>query len=499
MASVFKRKRRVKLPSGKTATRQSAKWHVKYIDAEGIEQRVPGFKDKAATQQLAAKLEREAEMAKAGVVDRYKGHRKRPLAEHLEDFRQSLLAKGNTVKHADQSAYRVKQIIGGCRFAFWSDIQPSKVQRYLAELRNGQECMSAQTSNYYLKSIKQFTKWMVQDGRASESLLEHLRTVNTHTDIRRERRALEPDEIRHLLETTAASPERFGMSGCQRAMLYRLAVETGLRASELRSLTVSSFDLDRCTVTVKAAYSKHRRQDELPLRADTAAALKELFVGNLPSSQAFNIPGKPAKMLKTDLAEAGIDYVDGSGRVFDFHALRGQCASLLASTGVHPRVAQSIMRHCDINLTMSRYTHVLSGQESEAVAGLPDLSAPSRDAQKALATGTDGKAVDTGEGSSEELTPKLTPAAYSGCNRLAAVDNERRNVKESITDDNCLDDGNLDSNRDDLSSVVIGEKETRPGGLEPPTFGFEVRDSIQLSYGRKSLSWLGLYHTLPSL
>ena len=55
------------------------------------------------------------------------------------------------------------------------------------------------------------------------------------------------------------------------------------------------------------------------------------------------------------------------GLYFDFHALRHQAGTLLAASGVHPKVAQSIMRHSDINLTMSLYTHTLHGQESQAV------------------------------------------------------------------------------------------------------------------------------------
>ena len=35
----------------------------------------------------------------------------------------------------------------------------------------------------------------------------------------------------------------------------------------------------------------------------------------------------------------------------------------------------------------------------------------------------------------------------------------------------------------------------RPEGIEPPTFGFEVRRSIQLSYGRKELPNAGVEST----
>ena len=44
------------------------------------------------------------------------------------------------------------------------------------------------------------------------------------------------------------------------------------------------------------------------------------------------------------------------------------------------------MQHSDINLTMSRYTHILEGQEAEALAALPDLGVGV--GEQAQATGT---------------------------------------------------------------------------------------------------------------
>ena len=51
------------------------------------------------------------------------------------------------------------------------------------------------------------------------------------------------------------------------------------------------------------------------------------------------------------LAAAGIAYRDARGLVFDFHALRCQCATLLDKAGVTPRVVQRTMRHSTLELT----------------------------------------------------------------------------------------------------------------------------------------------------
>ena len=436
---------------GKTET--AAKWYIELTDHLQIVRRFAGFEDKRQTEALGRRIEAlvacriagmqpdseqtrwleqtpaklRERLVSIGLLDSHRAVGSRTLLQHLEDFKRSLLDRDDTAEHAEQTAMRARRVIEGCGFKTWSEIRADRVERFLADLRNGSEHLAIQTSNYYLQAIQSFCRWMVQNRRAGESPLAHLRTLNSKTDRRRDRVAFEVEEIRRLLAATIEGPERYGMDGPERAMLYRIAIETGLRANEIRTLKVSSFDLDACTVTVQAGYSKHRREDTLPLRPETAAELKAFFVGKLPGVKAFGgrykqLTDKTADVLKADLADVGISYQDAAGRYRDFHALRHTCGSWLSAMGVHPKTVQEIMRHQSIDLTMSRYTHTLRGQEAAAVAKLPDLSMPVRETQKA--TGTDGKGIVLADCLADSIAQPFTNMHYGAQSTLTgAIEN----------------------------------------------------------------------------
>jgi len=407
------------------ATRRAAKWYVELRNAAGVLRRVPGFTDRRTTEAFGRQLVRlvnckgsgqipdpalmqwleglpgrlQSVLARQGFLDGRQSAGMKPLADHVTDFGAYLAAKGNTAEHVEKSCARVRRVVDGCGFTFWSEITASKVLADLDDLRadkadekgHVKRGIGAASFNHYLTAFKGFCRWMVKDGRAGESPVAYLDGLNARTDVRHDRRALTVDEVRRLLTKTRGEPDRAGLTGEARATLYRVAVETGLRRGELASLTQASFNLEvpKPTVAVEAGYSKHRRRDVLPLRPDTAAELRGFLANKLPAASAFPLPNrdKTIRAFKADLKAAGIDYEDDSGRVADFHSLRHTAGTLLAATGVHPKVAQSLMRHSDINLTMSRYSHVLIGQESDAVAGLPDLGAPPAEAVKRTADG----------------------------------------------------------------------------------------------------------------
>ena len=435
------------VPNAKGGRGRTARWYVDVKDPEDRWRSVRGFTDRRMTENLgrcieallAYRINREppdatlaawlegltpylrGRLEKIGALDPRRVAAGRPLAEHLDDFRAALLARDCTQRHANLVEGRARRIIEECSFKFWSDLSASKAQAYLADLRADKtdkagkvkRGISHQTSNWYLGACKQFCRWMVRDGRAVTSPVAYLEGLNVRTDRRHDRRALSIEELQWLLATTRSGPARYGMNGPERAVLYRLAVESGLRAGELRSLTRASFALDAepPTVTVEAEYSKRRREDVLLLRPDTAAALRTFMAGKLPVAPVFAMPSASAvaKMLRADLAAARaawlkkaptpqaraewkqsdfLEYRNAAGRVADFHSLRHTFISNLAASGCHPKTAQALARHSTITLTMDRYTHGVVGDEAAALAALPDLSVPP--AEAARDTGTDG-------------------------------------------------------------------------------------------------------------
>jgi integrase len=256
------------------------------------------------------------------------------------------------------------------------------------------------TSNGYTLAIKGFTKWLVKDGRTGADPLTALSCLNAKVDVRHGRRALPEAELRILLAAAHCSAvEAEGLAGPDRAWLYAVAMATGFRASELASLTPLSFQLDATPplAVVRAAYTKNRRVAEQPLPPDLAEALRGYLDGKAPSCPIWpgDWPEQAANMLRVDLDAAGIPYiVEGrNGPLYcDFHGLRHSYITLLAQSGVHPRMAQELARHSDIRLTMERYTHASLYDTGAAVAGLPTLlpNTPRTEANTLQATGTDG-------------------------------------------------------------------------------------------------------------
>ena len=497
MARVFKRSYVDRKTGQPRKTRKYYGWHT---NAEGIRRRVSLCEDKVASEQKLNDLRRRSEREREGLIDRFHEHQKRPLKAHIADYRRHLEAKNNTAGHIGTTLARVQAIVDGCGFRFIRDISPSAVENWLKEQRDV-DAFGISTSNGYLRAVKSFTTWLVKNRRTPENALAGLSKLNAEADIRRERRDCSADEFRRLLKAAVNGPTVCGLNGPELAALYLTATYTGLRASELASLTPGSFDFDANppTVTVQAAYSKHRRKDVLPLHPDLAERLQAwLRMRETSQDDQEHVlpihretepklwPGQwasrrhGAEMLRHDLQTARktwireavgdaererreqsdeLKYFDDSGRVLDFHSLRHTFITNLAKSGVHPKIAQELARHSSITLTMDRYSHVGLIDMDAGLRALPDLT---HDSKAAAATGTDDL---TGPKLASKLAPtgpKLARAADGRCSPMRAIENQSHRNADSK---NSLEKQAFES---DCDSVRTDEKPSARGGTRTP-------------------------------
>ncbi len=334
MADLYKKKDKTTDPkAGKTVRTTSKKWWGKYRDATGMIRRVSLATDKGVAQMMLNEKVRQVEREKAGLVDPTDEQRKRPLSQHLTEFKRYLQNKGVTPKQVHTAINQIQSIVGRNKWKLIGDISASGTLEVVGELRRSGK--SAQTSNHYLKSIKQFTRWLVRDRRAPADPLAHLSKLNVSTDRRHDRRALTIEEFGRLIAAAESGPSIEAIPGPDRAMMYVLAGWTGFRKGEVGSLTHRSFRLDDDppTATVAACYSKRKRQDTQVLHSEVVRRLKEWLAKKpdlRPDDLLFPVSGrvpggterKTHKMMRLDLEAARTAWLEEAKTLGDLYPHR---------------------------------------------------------------------------------------------------------------------------------------------------------------------------------
>ena len=286
-------------------------------------------------------------------------------------------------------------------------ITPESIESFVALLRE-KRGISLQTCNHYIRVIKTFCGWLLENNKIARNPLLSVTNFNADTDKRHARRALESEELQRLIEAAESGTTIQGMSGPDRVMFYILASWTGFRKGELGSITVRNFNLDGQypSLTIEASYSKRRREDVQYLHPDVVAKVREWLNERKfgPNEILFKVSVRTcglerttAKMMKNDLKSARekwieeaetpedktkreesdfLKYVDSKGRFADFHTLRHTFITNLCCSNISPKTAQTLARHSDISLTMNIYSHVSPEEQVAAINALPGLNKP---------------------------------------------------------------------------------------------------------------------------
>jgi len=134
MASIFKRGRWMDSTGRKCSEgAPGAKWvpsriYSIQIMVDGRRKLFKGYSDKAATEQLASKLERQKAQGEQGLTDPYAVHRKRPLAEHVADWITELRQLGRDDIYIGLCKFRMGRLIQDCG---WKTLDTIGVESFI--------------------------------------------------------------------------------------------------------------------------------------------------------------------------------------------------------------------------------------------------------------------------------------------------------------------------------------------------------------------------------
>jgi integrase len=214
-----------------------------------------------------------------------------------------------------------------------------------------------------MTAAKMFVRWLVDLKHVLPvDPLKGMKKPSATNDRKRVRRFLLKEEWEWLRK----SPN---------AVLYQCAIETGFRASELRSIRNHHVKDGYILLPGNLTKNGQDAKQWISPQLQTALASSLPFLGE-----------RWAEMLEVDLAAAREAYTKAKGKdkwfllptneageVLDFHALRHTTGAWLSIAGISAKAIQTVMRHSSITLTLDTYGHLLPGDTQQAAAVLQKL------------------------------------------------------------------------------------------------------------------------------
>ena len=208
-------------------------------------------------------------------------------------------------------------------------------------------------------SARLFTAWLLRTGKASHDVGALLAIPKAHRDLPV---ALSHDDVRALLDETAAAVADDGALGQRDLAILELLYATGIRVGELTGVDLDDLDTSRRVVRV---LGKGRKERVVPYGAPAADALhawvshgrRELLADGSGAALFLGARGgRIDQRTVRRVVHERLAAVEGAPDLGP-HGLRHTAATHLLEGGADLRSVQEILGHASLGTTQI-YTHV---------------------------------------------------------------------------------------------------------------------------------------------
>ena len=372
---VFRQKRRV---NGKLRVARTWSGEFKLAGDAKTTRVALGVTDKQVAEEKLRRIIREAEREREGLIQP-KAERdglKQPIEIAIQEYIESRRGLHRGSKYIRERELELLRLARECGWPTVADINGHSFEAWRAR----QKGLSAKTLNEYHAAAFGFCNWL--ERRTGRNPMRSVERIKSLGDPTRTRRAFTREQLWRLVNVAG-----------ERGIVYLLAAVTGLRRGELSRLEWRDVHLEESQpyISVRCSIAKNSKLVAQPLPPKVAAALRQCCPANAaPHDRVLRGLMPSMDRFRSDLAVAGISYVDEKCRHADFHALRKTFGTELAKSKQPFRVAMELMRHSDPKLTTKIYTDAGMLPTWDAVEALPMLNDTEIDTVKLVKSGLVG-------------------------------------------------------------------------------------------------------------